>query len=67
MSGLSRSVSNLGSACGTALAGTVLVSGLTTHAYAAALTVLAATGLIGLAAAALLPRDRATENRAGRK
>lgn len=56
ISGLSRSVSNLGSACGTALAGTVLVSGLTQHAYAAALTVLAALGLAGLAAAALLPR-----------
>ncbi|WP_320773116.1 MFS transporter [Streptomyces sp. CRN 30] len=63
ISGLSRSVSNLGSACGTALAGTILVSGLTTHAYAAALTVLAATGLVGLAAAALLPRAPGDEYR----
>src|SRR4029453_12939635 len=34
ISGLSRSVSNLGSTFGTAIAGTILVSGLTTGAYA---------------------------------
>jgi MFS family permease len=58
ISGLSRSVSNLGSAIGTAIAGTILVSGLTTHAYGAAMIVLAAIGGIGLAAALLLPRER---------
>src|SRR6478672_5220563 len=59
ISGLSRSVSNLGSSLGTAIAGTILVAGLTNSAEAAALIVLAAIGLIGLAAAAMLPRARA--------
>jgi MFS family permease len=57
ISGLSRSVSNLGSSLGTAIAGTILVSGLTTHAYGAAMIVLAVIGLVGLAAAILLPRQ----------
>ncbi|RSS57769.1 MFS transporter [Streptomyces sp. WAC07061] len=56
ISGLSRSVSNLGSSLGTAVAGTILVAGLTTHAYAAAMITLAVLGLVGLAAAAFLPR-----------
>lgn len=60
ISGLSRSVSNLGSSLGTAIAGTILVAGLTSSAEAAALIVLAAIGLIGLAAAAMLPRRPAT-------
>ncbi|HEX6875896.1 MAG TPA: MFS transporter [Nocardioidaceae bacterium] len=55
ISGLSRSVSNLGSSLGTAIAGTILVAGLTNSAEAAALTTLAAIGLVGLGAAALLP------------
>src|SRR5262245_59158721 len=55
ISGLSRSVSNLGSSFGTAIAGTILVSGLATGAYAAAMGSLAAFGLIGLAAAFFLP------------
>jgi MFS family permease len=55
ISGLSRSVSNLGSSLGTAIAGTILVAGLTTSAEAAALIALAAIGLVGLVAAALLP------------
>jgi hypothetical protein len=59
ISGLSRSVSNLGSSIGTAIAGTILVSGLTTHAYGAAMIVLAVIGLVGLAAAVLLPREPA--------
>ncbi|MGI5410157.1 MFS transporter [Streptomyces chartreusis] len=59
ISGLSRSVSNLGSSFGTAIAGTILVSGLTEGAYAAAMITLAALGLIGLAAAARLPRTPA--------
>lgn len=56
ISGLSRSVSNLGSSLGTAIAGTILVAGLTKYAYAAAMITLAGIGLIGLAAALLLPR-----------
>jgi MFS family permease len=57
ISGLSRSVSNLGSSLGTAVAGTILVAELTRHAYAAAMITLAAVGLLGLVAAALLPRN----------
>ncbi|MFJ8662102.1 trehalase-like domain-containing protein [Streptomyces sp. NPDC093795] len=41
---------------GTAVAGTLLVAGLTTQAYGAAMITLAVLGLSGLAAAALLPR-----------
>ncbi|MFI2348446.1 MFS transporter [Streptomyces sp. NPDC019443] len=62
ISGLSRSVSNLGSSLGTAVAGTILVSGLTTGAYAAAMITLAVIGLGGLAAAILLPRRPAQNN-----
>ena len=56
ISGLSRSVSNLGSSLGTAIAGTILVAGLDKGAYAAAMITLAALGLVGLGAALLLPR-----------
>ena len=59
ISGLSRSVSNLGSALGTAIAGTILVSVLTTRAYGAAIIVLAGVGFVGLAAAIFLPREPA--------
>jgi MFS family permease len=59
ISGLSRCVSNLGSSIGTAIAGTILVSGLTSHAYGAAMIVLAVIGLVGLAAAILLPHEPA--------
>ncbi|MFB7243932.1 MFS transporter [Streptomyces populi] len=55
ISGLSRSVSNLGSSLGTAVAGTILVAGFTTRSYAAAMVTLAVLGLLGLTAAALLP------------
>jgi predicted MFS family arabinose efflux permease len=57
ISGLSRSVSNLGSSLGTALAGTILVAGLAepSQAYGIAMIVLAFIGLIGLAATFLLP------------
>ena len=58
ISGLSRSVSNLGSALGTAIAGTVLVAGITStpeRSYGLAMVVLAAVGLVGLVAATLLP------------
>jgi len=58
ISGLSRSVSNLGSSLGTAIAGTILVAGITTtpgRAYALAMIVLAVVGLIGLVAAVMMP------------
>jgi MFS family permease len=62
ISGLSRSVSNLGSSLGTAIAGTILVAGITAtpeRAYGLAMIVLAAVGLLGLAASLLLPRTPA--------
>jgi MFS family permease len=59
ISGLSRSVSNLGSCLGTAIAGTILVSSLTEHAYGVSMIVLAAIGLVGLVAAFFLPADAA--------
>jgi MFS family permease len=57
ISGLSRSVSNLGSTFGTAIAGTILVSAvaLGTRSYAVSMLALIVLGLIGLGAAALLP------------
>jgi MFS family permease len=57
ISGLSRSISNLGSSFGTAIAGTILVSVVTIGggAYAWAMGALIVFGLIGLGAAALLP------------
>jgi len=57
ISGLSRSVSNLGSSLGTALAGTILVAGLAdaSRSYGIAMLVLAIIGLIGLAATFMLP------------
>jgi MFS family permease len=61
ISGLSRSVSNLGSSLGTAIAGTILVSGLTDRSYGLAMTSLAVVGLIGLGAAMLLPTSPARE------
>src|SRR4029453_14324638 len=57
ISGLSRSVSNLGSSFGTAIAGTILVSDLASGntTYVIAMTAVAFFGLIGLGAALLLP------------
>jgi MFS family permease len=58
ISGLSRSLSNLGSSMGTAIAGTILVAGITTtpeRGYGLALIVLAAIGGLGLIAAVLIP------------
>jgi predicted MFS family arabinose efflux permease len=57
ISGLSRSVSNLGSTFGTAIAGTILVSDLTSGntSYVLAMVALAVLALIGLAAAIMLP------------
>jgi len=61
ISGLSRSVSNLGSCLGTAIGGTILVSGLTTRAYGLAMITLAVIGLIGLGAALLLASNPAQQ------
>jgi MFS family permease len=61
ISGLSRCISNLGSSLGAAVAGTVLVAGITTtpeRSYALALVVLAAVGCAGLVAAIALPRNQ---------
>jgi MFS family permease len=57
ISGLSRCVSNLGSSLGTAIAGTILVSGLTSGAYGFSMLTLAVLGVIGLVAATMLPKN----------
>ena len=58
ISGLSRSVSNLGSSFGTAVAGTILVAATSrgNGAYAWAMAAVALAGIFGLTAALLLPR-----------
>ena len=60
ISGLSRSVSNLGSSLGVAIAGTVIVASLATAnaGYALALIVLMVFAVIGLIAAIMLPSQR---------
>jgi MFS family permease len=60
ISGLSRSVSNLGSSFGTAIAGTILVSDLASGntSYVLAMVALAVLALVGLAAATRLPTSR---------
>jgi predicted MFS family arabinose efflux permease len=57
ISGLSRSISNLGSTFGTAIAGTILVSDLASgnHTYVIAMIVLGVFALVGLGAAVRLP------------
>jgi MFS family permease len=57
ISGLSRSISNLGSSFGTAIAGTILVSVVANGnaAYAWAMATLIVFGVVGLGAALLLP------------
>jgi len=59
ISGISRSVSNLGSSLGTAIAGSVLVSTLVegNKHFVLALWTLTAIACVGLAAALLRPRD----------
>ncbi len=57
ISGLSRCISNLGSSLGTAIAGTILVSGLTDKSYGLAMIALAVVGIIGLVAAMFLPAN----------
>lgn len=60
ISGLSRSVSNLGSSLGTAIAGTILVVSIAAgdKAYAYALVFLASAGLVGLWAGSRIPRNK---------
>jgi MFS family permease len=60
ISGLSRSVSNLGSSFGTAIVGTILVSDLAsgTSSYVAAMIVLAAVAVVGFVVAIRLPANR---------
>ena len=62
ISGLSRSVSNLGSSLGTAIAGTILVSAVATgnKSYLWAMISLVVAGAIGLVAALFLPRNPPT-------
>jgi MFS family permease len=59
ISGLSRSISNLGSTFGTAIAGTILVSNLTSGngTYVAAMIVLAVVAIAGLGIAIRLPAN----------
>lgn len=63
ISGLSRSISNLGSSLGVAIAGTVIVSSLAVGnmGYALALIVLVFFAMIGLAAAFMLPTGQVPE------
>ena len=59
ISGLSRSVSNLGSSMGTAIAGTIVVAGIAAtpeRSYGLALASLAVVAAIGLIAALMMPR-----------
>jgi MFS family permease len=67
ISGLSRSVSNLGSSFGTAIAGTILVSDLASGntSYVLAMVALAVLALVGLAAAILLPTSGEQERALG--
>jgi MFS family permease len=63
ISGLSRSVSNLGSSLGTALAGTILLTAATegNHSYALAGLALVIVGLIGLGVSLLIPANSMPE------
>jgi MFS family permease len=59
ISGLSRSVSNLGSSLGTAIVGSVLVEAVSGTTYGYALLVMGGFALVGLGAALLLPATTA--------
>ena len=65
ISGLSRSVSNLGSSLGTAIAGTILVQAASSGntAYVAATAVLAAVALAGFVVAMLMPSESEARKR----
>jgi predicted MFS family arabinose efflux permease len=64
ISGLSRSISNLGSSLGTAIAGTVLVAAaaIGNASYALALGSLALFGVAGLLASFFLPTNTGQNN-----
>ena len=63
ISGLSRSVSNLGSSLGTAIVGSVLVGATSNASYVLALEVMVGFAVVGLGAALLLPAaPRRTES-----
>jgi len=66
ISGLSRSASNLGSSLGVAFAGSMLVSSLVegNEHFLLALASMVVIGLVGLAAALLLPRDAGRSSQA---
>jgi MFS family permease len=66
ISGLSRSISNLGSSFGTAIAGTILVSDLSSgnSSYVAAMIVLAVVALAGLGISLRLPPESSTSGEA---
>jgi predicted MFS family arabinose efflux permease len=57
ISGLSRSVSNLGSSLGTAIVGSVLVSSVVSKTFGLALITVVVIAGIGLIAALLLPAN----------
>jgi len=61
ISGLSRSVSNLGSSFGTAVVGSILVTTIlpVAQTFGLALIAVILVSLVGLVAAVLIPRDRA--------
>jgi len=67
ISGLSRSVSNLGSSLGTALAGSALVAASVPggRPFVLSLSILVAFSLLGLVLALLLPRQSVPEHGAG--
>jgi predicted MFS family arabinose efflux permease len=69
ISGVSRSVSNLGSSIGTALAGSIVVAGASPkgHPFAAALIVLLVIVLIGLLLAILLPPQPKPQQRTAQR
>lgn len=57
ISGVSRSVSNLGSSLGVAIAGSVLVSASGNSPYTTAIVIVGGFAVIGWIAALLLPRQ----------
>jgi predicted MFS family arabinose efflux permease len=58
ISGLSRSVSNIGSSLGTALVGSVLVAAAAGYPFATAATMLLIFALIGLVLSVLIPQHK---------
>ncbi len=65
ISGLSRSVSNIGSSLGTALVGSVLVAAAEGYPFAASAILLLVFALIGLGLGVLIPRQRAAGGTSG--